>query len=200
MDKPAPTPSVGHNIANGATFLPGTTWLIRAASPPIARCSRALTLGPCKRAFRCAPLGFSKFSVRNRLHRSRSFHVKTGSYRRRKIRYALLTTSCPHLTARLHVANVETRLHRVIGGTAADSGILQPRSGEAMRNPMPWRGEGGAYEMSQRRRRGPMVATIDSHLRCFFVCFAFCPTPRRGVSHGFAAARHSGYHLHSGVA
>lgn len=34
-----------------------------------------------------------------------------------------------------------------------------------------------------------VVATIDSHLRCFFVCFACCPTPRRGVSHGFAALR-----------
>jgi len=89
-----------------------TTSLTGATSPPIARCSRALTLGPCKRAFRCAPLGFSMFSVRNRLHRSRSFPIKTGSYRRRKIRYALLTTRCPHLKARLHVASVDTRLCR----------------------------------------------------------------------------------------
>ena len=92
MDKSATAPSAGHNIANrcGIYTRPNiANWggiytrpniANRAASPPIARCSRAFTLGPCKRAFRCAQLGFSTFSVPNRLQRSRSFPVKTGSY------------------------------------------------------------------------------------------------------------------------
>ncbi|MDE6495001.1 MAG: hypothetical protein K2L30_02040 [Duncaniella sp.] len=62
------------------------------------------------------------FSVPNRLQRSRSFPAKTGSYRRRKIRFVLLTTRGPLLKARLHVANVDTRPCRVIGGSAADNG------------------------------------------------------------------------------
>ncbi|MDE6325182.1 MAG: hypothetical protein K2M02_03325 [Duncaniella sp.] len=57
-----------------------TTSLTGAASPPIARCSRALTLGPCKRAFRSRSVGFLCFLSGIGCIVAGHSPVKTGSY------------------------------------------------------------------------------------------------------------------------